>query len=156
MAENANGRGTSVLLNSLDALIEKYSLLKHPFYRTWTEGKLSRESLQLYAAQYYQHVRAFPDNLRRLAARTSGKLQELVNENLAEEVDPAAPHPLRCRAHLEGAVGRARCRLSGTLPGKELGHATKAVRPSSRAFFCANGPGISWGAVEPALPDARR
>jgi len=32
-------------------------------------GKLSRESLQLYAAQYYRHVEAFPQHLRVLATR---------------------------------------------------------------------------------------
>ena len=59
MAKNRGKAAT--LLESLDGLIEKYHLLKHPFYRAWTEGTLSKESLQLYAEQYYQHVRAFPE-----------------------------------------------------------------------------------------------
>ena len=85
------------LLDSIDSLIERYHLLKHPFYQAWTEGTLSKESLQLYAAQYYQHVRAFPENLKQLASRTNGNLQTLVKENLAEEVDPSAPHPMLWR-----------------------------------------------------------
>jgi pyrroloquinoline-quinone synthase len=85
------------LLDSLDALIERYHLLKHPFYQAWTSGKLSKDSLQLYAAQYYQHVRAFPDNLKQLAKRSTGNLQTLVKENLAEEIDPTAPHPMLWR-----------------------------------------------------------
>ncbi|MGA8304819.1 MAG: CADD family putative folate metabolism protein [Candidatus Acidiferrales bacterium] len=85
------------LLDSIDSLIERYHLLKHPFYQAWTEGTLSKESLQLYAAQYYQHVRAFPENLKQLASRTNGNLQTLVNENLAEEVEPSAPHPMLWR-----------------------------------------------------------
>jgi len=56
-------------LNHSDALIQEHHLLKHPFYQAWTEGKLTRESLQLYAEQYYQHVRAFPENLKELAGR---------------------------------------------------------------------------------------
>lgn len=92
MSKNGNNK-PKTLLESLDALIEKYSLLKHPFYRAWTEGKLSRESLKLYAEQYYQHVRAFPENLKRMSARTTGSLQKLVDENLAEELDPGRPHP---------------------------------------------------------------
>jgi hypothetical protein len=56
-------------------------------------GELSRESLQLYAAQYYRHVEAFPGHLRVLAVRTEGPLQGLIRENLAEEENPAAPHP---------------------------------------------------------------
>ena len=88
-----NGNAPKTLLESLDALVEKHHLLKHPFYRAWTEGKLSQESLRLYAGQYYQHVRAFPENLKQVAARTSGPVQSLVKENLAEELHPAAPHP---------------------------------------------------------------
>ena len=63
------------LLNNIDAAIAEKNLLKHPFYQDWQAGKLSRESLQLYAAQYYRHVEAFPKHLRVLAARTEGPLR---------------------------------------------------------------------------------
>jgi len=81
------------ILEMLDSLIEQHHLLKHPFYRAWTEGSLPKESLRVYAEQYYQHVRAFPENLKQLAGRTTGKLAEIVEENVAEELNPAAPHP---------------------------------------------------------------
>jgi pyrroloquinoline-quinone synthase len=81
------------LLEKLDAAIAEKNLLKHPFYQDWQAGKLSRAALQLYAAQYYRHVEAFPKHLRVLAARTEGPLQGLIRENLAEEEDPAGPHP---------------------------------------------------------------
>jgi len=81
------------LVKKLDAAIAEKNLLKHPFYQDWQSGKLSREALQLYAAQYYRHVEAFPGHLRVLAARTEGPLQKLIQENLAEEEDLAAPHP---------------------------------------------------------------
>ena len=85
--------GNTVLLARLDAAIADKNLLKHPFYQEWQAGKLSREALQLYAAQYYRHVEAFPKHLRVLAARTDGPLRDTVMENLAEEENPAAPHP---------------------------------------------------------------
>ena len=81
------------LVKKLDAAIAEKNLLKHPFYQDWQAGKLSREALQLYAAQYYKHVNAFPGHLRVLAARTEGPLQKLSRQNLAEEENPAAPHP---------------------------------------------------------------
>ena len=84
---------SSALLQKIDAAIAEKSLLKHPFYQDWQMGKLSREALQLYAAQYYRHVEAFPKHLRVLAARTEGPIREIVLENLAEEEDPARPHP---------------------------------------------------------------
>src|SRR5436853_5846951 len=81
------------LLERLDAAIAEKNLLNHPFYQDWQAGKLSRQALQLYAAQYYRHVEAFPKHLRVLAARTEGPLRDTVMENLAEEEDPSAPHP---------------------------------------------------------------
>jgi len=81
------------LLAQLDAAIAEKNLLKHPFYQDWQAGKLSREALQLYAAQYYRHVEAFPRHLRVLAARTEGPLRDTVMENLEEEENPSAPHP---------------------------------------------------------------
>src|SRR5438105_15856240 len=81
------------LLEKIDAAIAEKSLLKHPFYQDWQAGKLSRESLQLYAAQYYRHVEAFPKHLRVLAARADESLKAVVLENLAEEENPSAPHP---------------------------------------------------------------
>jgi pyrroloquinoline-quinone synthase len=83
----------SGLLNKIDAAIAEKNLLKHPFYQDWQMGKLSRESLQLYAAQYYRHVEAFPKHLRVLAGRTVGPLRDIVLENLGEEENPSAPHP---------------------------------------------------------------
>ena len=76
------------LLDALDALIVKHHLLKHPFYQAWTQGTLSREALALYAEQYYQHVRAFPENLRTLASRTNGNLGAMVTENLLPSCSP--------------------------------------------------------------------
>ena len=81
------------LLEKIDAAIADKNLLKHPFYQDWQAGKLSRESLQLYAAQYYRHVEAFPQHLRVLAARADESLKPVVMENLAEEENPARPHP---------------------------------------------------------------
>jgi pyrroloquinoline-quinone synthase len=81
------------LLEKIDAAIAEKSLLKHPFYQDWQMGKLNRQALQLYAAQYYRHVEAFPQHLRVLAARTEGPIRDIILENLAEEENPSRPHP---------------------------------------------------------------
>ena len=44
----------------LNAKLDQYHLLNHPFYKSWNEGKLTREIIKDYAEQYYQHVKAFP------------------------------------------------------------------------------------------------
>jgi pyrroloquinoline-quinone synthase len=110
-----NRAPAKTMLESLDALIEEHHLLKHPFYQAWTEGKLSKESLQLYAEQYYQHVRAFPENLKELAGRANGSLAELVEENLAEELDPSGPHPALWREFAQ-SLGVSDAALDGARP----------------------------------------
>jgi pyrroloquinoline-quinone synthase len=108
------------LLARMDAAIAEKSLLKHPFYQDWQAGKLSRAELQLYAAQYYRHVEAFPKHLRVLAARTEGPLQKLIQENLAEEENPAAPHPKLWREFAAAmGVGEDDITCCPALPGTQ-------------------------------------
>ncbi len=103
------------LVERLDALVAKWHLLGHPFYQAWTAGTLRREALELYAEQYYHHVKAFPEHLRTLAARTEGELRGVIEENLAEEENPAQPHPKLWR-EFAGALGVSDERLDGTTP----------------------------------------
>ncbi len=106
------------LLESIDALIEEYHLLKHPLYQEWIEGRLDRETLQLYAEQYYQHVRAFPDNLKQLAGRSQSPLAEVVEENLADEENPHAPRPVLWRQFAESVgVSQEVLETARPLPG---------------------------------------
>lgn len=113
-----NSVRTRTILEMLDGLIEQHHLLKHPFYRAWSEGSLPKESLQLYAEQYYHHVRSFPENLRTLGARSSGKLAEIIGENVAEELNPAAPHPVLWRQFANALdVSDAALDRSRPLPG---------------------------------------
>jgi len=108
------------LLEKIDAAIAEKNLLKHPFYQDWQEGKLSRESLQLYAAQYYRHVEAFPKHLRVLAARTEGAIRDIVLENLAEEENPSRPHPKLWRDFAESlGVSEEDISCCPALPGTQ-------------------------------------
>src|SRR5579859_2466592 len=108
------------LTEKLDAAIAEKNLLKHPFYQDWQAGKLTRESLQLYARQYYKHVEAFPKHLRVLAARADASLKPVVMENLAEEENPARPHPKLWR-DFAGALGVSEEEMasSASLPGTQ-------------------------------------
>ena len=122
------------LLNKIDAAIAEKSLLKHPFYQDWQAGKLSRESLQLYAAQYYRHVEAFPKHLRVLAARADESLKPVVLENLAEEENPDGPHPQLWREFAAAlGVGEEDITHSPSLPGTQ--HVVHTFRD-----ICANRP----------------
>ena len=65
---------------------EELFLLRHPFYRAWMEGMLSRPNLRDYAGQYYVHVAAFPDYLQKVLNVCSNKdAKAILKDNLAEE-----------------------------------------------------------------------
>ncbi len=49
------------LVSSIDAEIEKRSLLKHPFYKSWSAGALSVDDLAIYSAEYFQMVKTVPE-----------------------------------------------------------------------------------------------
>ena len=42
------------LIQRIDEIIEARSLLKHPFYQMWSDGKLTQESLAGYSKEYFQ------------------------------------------------------------------------------------------------------
>lgn len=104
-----------MLVEMIDRKIAEHNLLKTPFYQAWTAGTLSRKDLAQYAAQYYQHVQAFPGYLAALAKRADSTLRPLVQENLDEELDPAAPHPKLWRG-FAAAVGADSAALDGAEP----------------------------------------
>ncbi|MFT3727425.1 MAG: CADD family putative folate metabolism protein [Terricaulis sp.] len=71
---------------AIDAAIEARSMLSHPFYQAWEEGKLTREALAAYARQYFHHVEAFPRAVSAVHANCPDAAgRKLLAENLAEE-----------------------------------------------------------------------
>ena len=49
------------LIRIIDAEISKRSLLNHPFYILWREGKLTLNHLRSYSKEYFQLVKAVPE-----------------------------------------------------------------------------------------------
>ena len=41
------------LIKRIDEMIEERSLLKHPFYQMWSDGKLSVDMLAGYSKEYW-------------------------------------------------------------------------------------------------------
>jgi pyrroloquinoline-quinone synthase len=84
----------SELIVTLNAMIEERSLLKHPFYQTWSAGGLTLERLRNYAAQYYRHVEAFPRYLSALHSRCEDlETRQALLDNLIDEERGAENHP---------------------------------------------------------------
>lgn len=74
--------------------VMEYSMLKHPFYVAWTEGKLSKAVLAEYTKQYYAHVRAFPTYVSAVHSRCEEvSIRQELLENLIEEERGEENHP---------------------------------------------------------------
>jgi pyrroloquinoline-quinone synthase len=84
-------------MNYTHTLISKISdkqILKHAFYQLWNEGKVPLETLQLYAEQYFHHVKAFP----RYVSATHSQCEQIharqfLLDNLIDEEKGNENHP---------------------------------------------------------------
>ena len=70
----------------IDSKVAERSMLSHPFYQAWTEGRLPLDTLRAYARQYFHHVEAFPRAVSAVhSACPDRDGRRLLAENLAEE-----------------------------------------------------------------------
>ena len=78
----------------LNKKLDQYHLLNHPFYKSWNEGKLTREIIRDYSEQYYQHVKAFPRYISATHSICENiEKRKILLENLQDEENPNADHP---------------------------------------------------------------
>jgi len=78
----------------LNKKLDKYHLLNHPFYKSWNDGKLTREIIKDYAEQYYQHVKAFPRYISATHSLCEDiEKRKILLENLQDEENRDEDHP---------------------------------------------------------------
>jgi len=109
---------SSAFETDLLAAVMQHSMLKHPFYVAWSEGKLSTEVLQEYAKQYYAHVRAFPSYVSAVHSHCDNlETRQMLLENLIEEEQGEENHPELWLRFAEGlGVTRDEVRNAELLP----------------------------------------
>ena len=73
------------LIQNLDRIIEERSLLKHPFYQTWSDGKLTHDALVGYSKEYYQLVKAVPIFMTQLMDHVPATMYDEFDFNQQEE-----------------------------------------------------------------------
>ena len=75
----------------IDEMIEERSLLKHPFYQAWSDGKLTQESLAGYSKEYFQLVKAVPSFMTPIIEEAPDTVVGELIENQQEESDHIKP-----------------------------------------------------------------
>ena len=73
------------LVKSIDQIIEGRSLLKHPFYQMWSDGKLQLDSLKGYSKEYYQLVKQVPQFMEPLIQGATSDMKDELIQNMKEE-----------------------------------------------------------------------
>ena len=79
------------LIQKIDQIIEERSLLRHPFYEMWSDGKLTQESLAGYSKEYFQLVKAVPEFMAPIIEKAPNSVIGELTENQQEESDHIKP-----------------------------------------------------------------
>ncbi|MSV26017.1 MAG: pyrroloquinoline quinone biosynthesis protein PqqC [Nitrosarchaeum sp.] len=75
------------LIQKIDEMIEERSLLKHPFYQMWSDGKLTIDSLIGYSKEYFQLVKAVPSFMTPIIEQAPTSIIPELLANQKEESD---------------------------------------------------------------------
>jgi len=79
------------LIKRIDEMIEERSLLKHPFYEMWSDGKLTIESLAGYSKEYFQLVKTVPSFMTPIIEKAPESVIGELIDNQQEEADHIQP-----------------------------------------------------------------
>ena len=79
------------IIQKIDEMLEERSLLKHPFYQMWSDGKLTKESLAGYSKEYFQLVKAVPEFMAPIIEKAPNSVIAELIENQQEESDHIKP-----------------------------------------------------------------
>lgn len=142
-------------LDALDALVAEKHLLKHPFYKLWSEGKLSRGNIREYAISYYPHVAAFPTYVSGVHSGCEDPaLRRELLENLVEEEGGPVNHPALWR-RFAAALGAADEDLAIAPRTPEVAAAIALFRRATRDGSVAEGLAALY-AYESQIPEISR
>jgi len=106
------------LSDELKAIVAERSLLKHGFYKAWSEGRLSKDVLRRYAGQYFAQVDAFPRFVSAIHSRCPEiEARKVLLENLVDEEIKGTDHPELWMRFAEGlGADRAEVKNEVQLP----------------------------------------
>lgn len=80
------------LICRIDQEVDKRSLLKHRFYKMWSNGELGIDHLQGYSLEYFQLVKVVPELVNNILLKMGeSKLRSIVEESQKEEESHVEP-----------------------------------------------------------------
>jgi pyrroloquinoline-quinone synthase len=123
----------SPFIEKIDAEIQQHHLLNHSFYKLWNEGALKKETIQEYAAQYFNHVSSFPRYLSAIHSNCDDiKVRQLLLENLVDEEKGNENHPELWMRFAEG-MGNTRQDVRDTVMMDETRELVETFKKLSKS-----------------------
>jgi pyrroloquinoline-quinone synthase len=132
------------LIQRIDQIIEERSLLKHPFYEMWSDGKLTQESLAGYSKEYFQLVKAVPEFMAPIIEKAPNSVITELTENQQEESDHIKPW-----ISFAGELGISEDEL---IPYSGLDKTKKAVSDLAELMNTFDGGACAMYAFEKEIP----
>ena len=131
--------------------IEKYDLLRHPFYQAWSAGELTRADLKFYAEQYFHQVSQFPTYLTSLHSRLpEGRMRRDVLANAFEEECDGLAHSDLWQQFAQG-MGASESIDEQSAPIREVSELVEAFRGLAKDAPVASAIGALY-AYESQVP----
>jgi pyrroloquinoline-quinone synthase len=119
------------LVERIDAEVERRSLLKHPFYQMWSEGKLTVDHLQGYSKEYFQLVKAVPAFVQNIASsNTNASIAQEIEGNRKEESEHIEPW-----SRFAGALGVSISELTNYVGASKTNEAVEKIMALSKMSF---------------------
>lgn len=119
------------VVERIDIEIEKQSLLKHPFYQMWSEGKLTADHLQGYIKEYFQLVITVPEFVRNIQGLTNDSSLET---ELAHHFEEESDH-IEAWMRFAISMGVSRDKLLNHAPTRKTTEAVLALNSLTKLSF---------------------
>src|SRR3989338_4355643 len=82
-----------IFFNQLSEIINRKSILNHPFYKCWQAGKLEKKELEEYMKQYYHLENTFPRFMSAIHANCeNADMRKIMLKDLVGEEGEATNH----------------------------------------------------------------
>lgn len=126
----------------IDTIVRERHLLKTPFYSKWQKGKVSTDTLQDYARQYYHYEKSLPLLLESsLEHLDDGPARDAVAAVLEDETSHPRPHTELWLQFAEG-IGVSPDEVSSSSPAPRTKNLIETY-----ISLCARGNEESLGAI---------
>jgi pyrroloquinoline-quinone synthase len=120
------------IVRDVNSEIESRSLLKHAFYRMWSDGRLTREHLAGYSQEYFQLVNAVPE----LVEAMSGFVKDVPTRNVVSGILAEEREHVELWTDFAAALGVPRETLMAYGGTPETREAISRLRRVTMSSFC--------------------